>query len=178
MAAPEFVPVRPGPRDKAYESPPWRLGPWVPDRPAEVVDDLRQPSGPEFGVQGPDQGYALALARRFHGKLRLAAHEDEEDVIQGCVAVALRRASMYGRAPVIHDLRLAFALFGYLDDEPDPELVTYRRPLFEGLSHPHHYFELRRLANGIPEETLRLTPEQLLARRNEWRRLLGADQKR
>lgn len=174
MAAPEFVPVRPGPRDKVYESPPWRLGPWVPDRPAEVVDDLRQPSGPAFGVQGPDQGYALKLANDFfRGKLHLAEHEEEDDVIEGCVAIALRRASLYGRAPVIHDLRLAFALWGFLDEDPDPELVELRRPLFEELSNPHRYFELRRLANGIPEETLRLTPEQVQARRHEWRALLG-----
>src|SRR5690606_37220843 len=142
--------------------------------PAEVVDDLRQPSGPAFGVQGPDQGYALKLANNhFRGKLFLAEREHEDDVIAGCVAIALRRASLYGRAPVIHDLRLAFTIWGFLDENPDPELVELRRHLFEELSNPHHYFELRRLANGIREETLRLTPDQAQARRTEWRALLG-----
>ena len=112
MAAPEFVPVRPGPKDKAYESPPRRLGSWLPDRPAELVDEGFQPEGVALGWQGPDQGYALLLARRFEDQFVLTAGEHVDDVIAGTVAIATRRASLFGRAPVIHDLRVAFELFG------------------------------------------------------------------
>jgi hypothetical protein len=174
MAAPEFVPVRPGPKDKAYESPPRRLGSWLPDRPGELVDDGFQPEGMALGSQGPDQGYALLLARRFEGKLALAEGEHEADVIAGGVAIALRRASIFGRAPVIHDLRLAFELFGFLDEDADEELVAHRREVFEELANPHHYFEVRHLAGAVPEATLRLTPDQVRARRSEWRSLQGA----
>jgi hypothetical protein len=174
MAAPEFVPVRPGPKDKAYESPPRRLGSWLPDRPGEVVDEGSQPEGAALGSQGPDQGYALLLARRFEGTLALTAGEHEADAITGAVAVALRRASLFGRAPVIHDLRLAFELFGFLDEDAGEDLVAYRRGVFEELSNPHHYFEVRHLAGSIPEATLRMTPDHARARRNEWRTLIGA----
>lgn len=149
----------------------------MPDRPGELVDDGFQPEGPALGVQGPDQGYALLLARRFEGKLALTEGESEEDAIAGAVAIALRRAALYGRAPVIHDLRLAFELFGFLDAdaETDEDLIAYRREAFAEVSNGHHYyFELRHLAASVPEETLRLTPEQVRQRRNDWRTLIGA----
>jgi len=173
MAAPEFVPVRPGPRDKAYESPPRRLGSWLPDRPGELVDEGFQPEGTALGSQGPDQGYALLLARRFEGTLVLTPGEHEADATAGVVAIALRRASVFGRAPVIHDLRLGFELFGFLGEGVDEELVAHRRGTFEELANPHHYFEVRHLAGSIPETTLRLTPDEVRARRNEWRALIG-----
>jgi hypothetical protein len=176
MAAPEFVPVRPGPKDAAYESPPRRLGSWLAERPAEIVDDGEQPSGGARGNQGPDQGYALLLANRFRGQLALAPGEHEDDAIAGCVAVATKRASLLGRAPVIYDLRLAFDVWGFTpgDAEPDPDLVAYRRPLFAEVSNPHHYTELRALVSSVPDATLRLLPADVTARRAEWRTLLGS----
>jgi hypothetical protein len=174
MAAPEYVPLRPGPTDKAYESPPRRPDPWWADRPAEIVDDGEQPEGRDFGFQGPDQGYALKLANMLRGDLRLVSGEHADDVITGCVAIALRRASIYGRAPVMHDVRLAFELFGFLDEDVPEDLVTWRRPVFEELSNPHHYFEVRRLAWHVPEATLRLTPDEVKAKRvANWRAPLG-----
>ena len=85
------------------------------DRPGEVVGG-ESASGPGMGHQGPDQGYALKLAQSFAGRLVLAAGEREDDALAGCCAVALRRASIFGRAPVMHDLRLALELFGFLID--------------------------------------------------------------
>jgi hypothetical protein len=172
MAAPEYVPLRPGRTDKAYESPPRRPDPWLADRPAEIVDEGEQPEGRDYGYQGPDQGYALKLANAQRDKLRLTTGEHADDVIAGCVAIALRRASIYGRAPVIHDVRLALELFGFLDDAPD-DLVAWRKPVFEELSNPHHYFEVRRLASHVPEATLRMTPDDITAKRADWRALLG-----
>src|SRR4051794_34442092 len=99
MAAPDFVPVRPG-SPKYYGSPPRRLGSWTAVRPAEAVEN-GQPEGGPFGFQGPDQGYALKLANSFHGKLHLTAGEHEEDAIAGCLMVAMRRASLFGRAPMM-----------------------------------------------------------------------------
>jgi hypothetical protein len=176
MAAPEFVPVRPGLREAAYESPPRRLGSWLAARPAEIVDDGEQPTGGPRGYPGPDQGYALLLANRFRGELALTAGEHEDDAIAGCVAVALKRASLFGRAPVVFDLRMAFELWGFTagDAGADPDLVTYRRPLFAEVSNSHHYTELRALATSVPEATLRLLPADLTARRADWRALLGA----
>ena len=121
------------------------------DRPADISG--RQPAGPRLGYQGPDQGYALTLAARLRPEVRTQPGERLDDAVSGGTAVALRRASMYGRAPVIHDLRLAFTIWGYLDPSPPADLVELRRRLFEGVANSlHHYDELRgarRLRAGI-----------------------------
>lgn len=158
MAAPEFVP-RPAVSDlnAPYESPPWSFDPWKADRPADL--GAGQPRAAGYGNQGPDQGYAIKLARRFEGKLHLAEGEHEVDALAGCRSVALKRASLFGRAPVIHDLTVACTVWGYLHEAPD-ELVQIRRPLFEEVSSPHHYADQRRVADLVPESSLRLSPQQ------------------
>jgi hypothetical protein len=173
MAAPEYVPLRPGRNGKAYESPPRRLGKWQPVRPGEVVDNGAQPQGGDFGYQGPDQGFALKLANAQRGKLQLTPGEHADDAVSGCVAVALRRASTFGRAPVVHDVTLAFELFGFFDGDAPAELVDWRKPVFEELSNPHHYAATRHLVAQVPETTLRLTPADVASQRAQWRTLLG-----
>ena len=77
-----------------------------------------------FGYPGPDQGYVLRLVRLFEERLHLTAGAQPADVVAGVVAVALKRASLCGRAPVTEDLRVAFDLFGFLTPEPsDPPLA-------------------------------------------------------
>ena len=142
------------------------------DRPGEVVGS-EAPAGPGLGYQGPDQGYALKLAERFAGRLVLTPGEREDDALAGCVAVALRRASMFGRAPVMHDLRVALELFGFLG-EADAELVAWRRDQFAGAAGHHGYHVKLRLADLVPTETLRLTPAAAAgARADDWRTPLG-----
>jgi hypothetical protein len=169
MAAPDFVPpsYADRPRDSLPIPPPRR---WLADRPA----DLRrgQPLGPQMGHPGPDQGYALALAGRFDDRLRLAEGEHREDVIAGAVSVAMRRASMLGRAPVIHDLELAFSLFGFLDENPPADLLPWRKRMFAGAS--HDYWDQRAIVDPIPDETLRLKPADVRSRLGKWQELVGA----
>ena len=142
------------------------------DRPGEVVG-IEPSVGPGLGNQGPDQGYALKLAERFAGQLVLSAGEREDDALAGCVAVALRRASLFGRAPVMHDLRLALELFGFLD-EAGADLVAWRRGRFAGAAGHHGYHVRLRLADLVPAETLRLTPAAVAgARATSWRAPLG-----
>jgi hypothetical protein len=168
MAQPDFVPQTLNDRPRRGETvpPPSR---WTATRPGDLPG--RQPTGPMLGSPGPDQGYALGLARRFAGKLVLAVGENEEDVVAGCLAVALRRASLFGRAPVIHDLEFAFGLWGYLEEAPD-ELVAYRRPLFAGAS--HHYWDQRHLVDTVPTATYWLSPAEVGRRvATDWPQLLG-----
>ncbi len=172
MSAPEFVPRQPGRSGKAYESPPRRPDPWLAVRPGDLVG-RGQPAGPGLGVQGPDQGYALALARRLRDELVLTDGEDADDVVAGSLGIALRRAALFGRAPVIDDLRLAFHLFGFLDADAPTDLIEYRRPRFAEAESPHHYDEVRELALQVPESTLRMTAGDVAARRADWRDLLG-----
>lgn len=170
MAAPEFVPTKPGEKVRAYESPPRRPDTWRVDRPADFADTDRQPSGTRLGNQGPDQGYALKLAGLLEPELRLAEGEHAKDALAGIVAVGLKRASLLGRAPVIHDLRIAATIFGFLDDGADPALVRLRTELFEEVGHFHHYAELRHIADMVAPEVLRRTPEQVAEQyRADWR---------
>lgn len=171
MAAPEFVPVDRSKLLRTYESPPRRPDPWIADRPGELPGG--QPVGPQLGYQGPDQGFMLKLARQFHGKLSLTSGEHERDALAGACAVALRRASLFGRAPVVHDLTVALTVWGFLG-EAAAELVALRRKLFEEVAHPHHYAEQRRLVDLVSADALRMTPQQAAqAHRADWRSLLA-----
>lgn len=170
MAAPEFVPTKPGNAVRAYESPPRRPDTWRVDRPADFADAGRQPSGDRLGNQGPDQGYALKLAGLIEPDLVLAEGEHARDALAGIVAVGLKRASVVGRAPVIHDLRIAATLFGFLDASADTALVDLRRELFEEVGHFHHYAELRHIADMVDGDVLRQAPAQVQARYDaDWR---------
>lgn len=166
MAAPDYVPVSQGDRPREPLDLPGHRG-WTATRPADLVG--RQPVGRLFGKQGPDQGYAMTLVGRFHGRLVLTEGEDEHDTEAGCVGVAMARASLFGRAPVVYDLDLAFGLWGFLDPAP-ADLVEFRRPLFAGAS--HHYWDQREIVDVVPESTLRLTPAAVRQKLGEWRSLL------
>jgi len=142
------------------------------DRPGEVGGQ-GQPRSDRMGNQGPDQGYVLRLARQFDDKLQLASGEQAEDAVAGCIAIALKRASLFGRAPVVHDLTVAFTIWGFLNPSPDPELVDLRRSLFVEVRNPHHYPRQRALADAVPDDVLR-QPHAAVAdqHRAGWRALL------
>ena len=173
MAAPKFTPVSPVDDPRGYESPDHVPARWTNDRPGDLRG--RQPQGALLGYQGPDQGYALVLAGRLRDALHLQMGEHADDVLAGVTAIGLRRASLFGRAPVIHDLRIGATIWGFLDPDPPDELVPVRRRLFEGLANvAHHYGALRALVDSVPEATLRMTPEQVqTAYPAQWRGLLG-----
>jgi hypothetical protein len=171
MAAPEYVPTKPAQQVRVYESPPRDKLPWYPTRPGELVGG--QPRGDQLGYQGPDQGYALKLANAFKGTLTLAAGEHEADALAGAVATALKRASLFGRAPVVHDLTTALNVWGFLGEAPK-ELVEIRRPLFAEVANPHRYADQRRVADLVPEAVLRMTPTEVAeAARRDWRSVLA-----
>ena len=159
MAAPDYVPTDTAVGDRYYVSPPRRPQPWVADRPAELM--AGQPTGAGLGVPGPDQGYALRLARRFEDKLLLGPGESAADAVVGCVGVALKRAASFGRAPVAADLEAAFRVFGFLPPAPGEALMAWRKELFAGVSHPHHYAEARQLVELVSEAALRLAPSEI-----------------
>lgn len=172
MAAPVRVTVDHN-RSKHYASPPCRDGSWTADRPGETIG-AAHPCGPALGNQGPDQGYVLKLAKRFRDDLVLRPGEHAADTLEGACAVALRRASLYGRAPIGPDVCLALTVWGYLSDAAD-ELVEYRRGLFSELHHTTiHYFGARKLADLVPEETLRMSPGRVAeAHVKDWKGPLG-----
>ena len=159
MTQPTFVPIA-----EADQVRPARHlhvpGSWTTSRPAElVVPSVSR--GPSVGTPGPDSGFALRLARRFEHQLKLGEGESAPDVLLGVALIAAKRAASFGRAPSVYDVRFALNLWRFLDDAP-PELGVARRAAFSSLS--HDYVAQRQLVDAIDDDTLRLSPEEALAR--------------
>lgn len=172
MAAPKFAPTPAVDESRSYSSPPVVPPGWTPTRKADLTGF--QPVGEQLGFQGPDQGFALKIAADYRPRLKMQPGEHADDAVKGCLGVALRRASMFSRAPVVHDLTVAFTIWGFLDPNPPADLVAARRPLFDGLSHHGHYTEARAVTDMVPEATLRMTPQQVAAAYpGSWRQLVG-----
>lgn len=170
MTQPEYVPISSWERLRPVR----RLsvpGHWEAIRPGDQRGGLR-PTGPSLGVPGPDQGYALSLAERFEGQLVLTEDESSHDAHVGAVAVALRRAALFGRAPVVFDLEHAYLLWGFLGNPP-AELVAYRKSVFRGAA--HDYWAQRAIAARVPESTLRLMPAVIRERQGDWRALISEE---
>jgi hypothetical protein len=172
MAAPQFTPISAVDAPRSYESPNVVPAGWTSTRKADISGF--QPSGEQLGYQGPDQGFALKIAAGFKDRLQLGSGEHAADAVAGCLGVALRRASIFSRAPVVHDLTIAFTIFGFLDAAAPAELVAARKPLFAGLGHGSHYTATRAVTDMVPEATLRMSPQQVSAAYPAgWRELVG-----
>ncbi len=170
MAAPDFVPIDPSKHVRSYTSPPRRNDAWSADRPGDLAGS--QPRGTRLGSIGPDQGYAYRLVTHLADQLHLGGVK-YEDAEAGCVWIATKRASLYGRAPVVHDLTAAFTIFGFLDANPPAELVTLRETLFAEVRSSHHYVELREIADLVPDEVLKQVPAAIGdTYRSDWRKNL------
>ena len=76
MAAPDYVPTTQDERPRQPLGTPGHDG-WTATRPGDLTNF--QPSGRLFGNQGPDQGYGLVLAERFHGRL-LVTEDDRREM--------------------------------------------------------------------------------------------------
>jgi hypothetical protein len=173
MAAPEYVPVPVTEKARLpWASPDHVPAAWKLDRPAEVAQG-RQPMGPRLGCPGPDIGYALTLAALIRGEVVAARGEHVDDAVAGCTAIAMRRAALFGRAPVMHDLRLAFTIWGWFDANPTEDLRRTRRSAFEAASHDYEIG--RAVVDQVPEETLRMNVAQVTeAYPARWRELTGS----
>ena len=145
---------------------------WRAVRPGDLAPGENPvPPGILFGAPGPDSGYALTLAEKFHRRLEIVPPETEHDAMTVGAELAMRRAAKFGRAPVMVDLELAFLLFGWLGGA-SPELREWRRLRVAGAA--HDYPRRRALVDAVPEATLRLKPgDDVRAGLGNWRRLLG-----
>ncbi len=179
MTQPKFAPIQEQQQVREVQ----RIGvpaPWTPHRPGEHRPGPQLTRQAGLGFPGPDQGYALELATRFVDRLALEPGERVDDVLAGALAIAMRRAAMFGRAPVSADIALALELFGFLahDDstQPPSELVALRREQFAGAD--HDYWRRRALADEVSDDALRLSPQSVRERlahdADGWRGLVGA----
>lgn len=167
MTQPSYAPISQPDQVRAS----YRLHPprdWRADRPG----DRRGGPAPrrrEFGTPGPDKGYAMLVAERlFADRVQAGAGEVLADVLAGAADIGGARAALFGRAPVGRDVEHALTLFGYLGDAPD-DLVTWRTPLLRSAA--HEYQVRQALVDLVPDETLRLTVDQVRQRLGQWRQL-------
>lgn len=72
----------------------------------------------------------------------------------------MRRAALFGRAPVMPDIEIAMQIMGYLGGAPQ-DFVDWRVRAVKGAH--HNYYERRALVDAIPVDILRLVPSALLA---------------
>lgn len=167
MTQPSYVPIA----ETDQVRPAYRLkvpSVWTQSRPSELLGTTL-PRGERFGAPGPDQGYAIRLARRFEDRLVLGGDESLEDAVIGCTAVGMRRCARFGRAPAVYDLEFAFTLWGFLGGAP-PDLLEARAPLFRGVA--HHYAAQRVVAAAVNEDALALPPQAVARRLGRWPELI------
>jgi hypothetical protein len=139
--------------------------PWVPDRPGDAVA-YGQPHGRLLGDPGPNIGYALTLAERLHDRLQLAPTEHLEDAMTVVSELAMKRASSYGRAPVMADLECAALILGYLGG-CDPDDALWRAAAVTEAG--HDYPTRRAICDAVDLDALRLAPQVLSSRTRELR---------
>jgi hypothetical protein len=142
---------------------------WVANRPGDLPAGW--PTGKLLGSPGPNIGYALTLANRVRDQLALAPHEHADDAIAVVAEIAMRRAALFGRAPVMRDVEFGMQILGYRGDA-DPDFVTWRMGAMQGAH--HDYYERRSLVDAIPVDILRLVPSALPAHVAEARDALRA----
>jgi hypothetical protein len=129
---------------------------WVADRPGDLP--AGQPTGKLLGSPGPNVGYALTLANRVRDQFSLAPHEHLDDAVAVVAEVGMRRAALFGRAPVMRDIEFGAYIMGYTGDS-DPDFTTWRVRAVQGAH--HDYSERRALVDAIPVDVLRLVPAAL-----------------
>lgn len=161
MTQPDYVPI------ELKIRPFWRQGMPV-HRSGTRVSELkgrRLPAGRMLGSPGPDQGYALKLAESMRDRLVLDPDEKVADVLAAAVAIAMKRASVFGRAPMIFDITFALELFDFLETADEP-LVELRKRLIAGTA--HSYQARRVIADMVPLEILRQSPEVIKGQKSLW----------
>jgi hypothetical protein len=165
-----FVPADPADRPRQQQNlPPGAALPparrWQAERPGDLAGE--SPQGGLFGTPAPNEGFAYTLADYYADRLELTDHEEPDDVIPVIAEVAGRRAGLFGRAPVIHDVEVAAQLFGY-DGSADPAFARARALLVHEAG--HSYYKRRMIVEMVPEPFLRKPPGELDAATYEWRR--------
>lgn len=142
--------------------------PWVAERPGELL--YGQPQGAMLGSQGPGQGYALTLLRAAKAWLQYGPLEKPADGDALLSALAMRRASLYGRAPTMHDIKFAAAILG-MDGKGTDAQIDWRTQVGRGAH--HHTDEVHHAIDGVSDDTLKQPLDKVLGR--QWEANLGLD---
>ncbi len=167
MAQPRYIPSAKKPK-VAYSSPNYVPKSWKPSRPGDIAD-VGNPRVAGFGNQGPDQGYLFKLAETFVDDIHLFEGEQKSNVLSGCSWLALRRASILGRAPVSEDLEVSFKMFGYLYKNPPLSLIDFRKDLMAMIGNAEHEAKAK-LFELVSEDVLVQSSDEITElQRSDWK---------
>jgi hypothetical protein len=169
MAVDPYVPTRPEDAPRRSVAVPPAQG-WRAVRPGDLEPGW--PGGCFVGSPAPDAGYALTLAQRFHDRLAVVPPETAHDAEMVASEVAMKRAGLFGRAPVKQDLEVAFTLFGWLGEAP-ADLVEWRRFAVAGMG--ENYFRRRALVDRVSRDVLRRSLEEIRQGLPRWQDVLPTD---
>jgi hypothetical protein len=112
------------------------------------------------------------LARRAQDRLRLAPAEDAGGALAVLAEIAGRRATLFGRAPVMGDIDHAIVMLGY-DGSADADFAQARAHLVHDAA--HHYPRRRAIVDAVPEHLLGRRPTELKGLVDDWRAGLRRD---
>jgi hypothetical protein len=112
-------------------------------------------------------------------QIRPSLQEDENagEVLSGASYLAARRAALLGRPYQADDIHFALAIWTFWPFKPPPppnieqQILRLRRVAFRDVAHTNLVAEPSRLQTAVPDETLRLSFDELYARQ---RRSLNA----
>ena len=124
---------------------------WRADRPGDLSGVAATAGRTLRGTPGPNVGYGYTLTERAHDRFQLAAHEDLHDAMSVVAEIGMKRASAFGRAPVMADIDLAMALLGY-DGSADAAFAAWRAQAVHEAG--HSYLARRAIVDSVPESTL------------------------
>jgi hypothetical protein len=172
MAAPRYVPP-PVQQAKYYQSTTKKKHSSGVDRPAEVYKRNGDEAG--TGNPGPDQGYALRLVKEFKDKVFLFQGEHWQDASEVAVITALKRASIFGRAPCIHDIEAGLWIWGYLDSNPEDQLIEIRKGNFGHIGSGHNYLKRRYVSDAVSSLGLKRSIDQIRTDyEKDWRTMIDS----
>jgi len=117
------------------------------------------PTGPGFGSPGPNIGFAFTLVQRARDRFALAVREHTADAYALVAALAMKRASSFGRAPVVDDVSCGLVVLGY--EGPTAESFVEWRLLI-GADAAHDYIRVQAVCDAVAIDDLRQSPARLV----------------
>lgn len=123
---------------------------WVADRPGDM-ENAGKSQGSLFGHAGPNVGYAYTLVAHVFDTLFLSTNEHRHDVEPLLAEISMRRASHFGRAPIMKDVDCAVHLLSY-GLELDEGAMNNRVYLITDCGHDEH--KRRSIVNSIPDDLI------------------------
>ncbi len=125
---------------------------WRADRPGDLPNG--QPRGPLFGDPGPNVGFARTIVFRNQDRFDLAPGDHWADAAAVVAELGMKRASSFGRAPVLADIERGMVVVGF-DGPVSDDVRAWRSHIIHNAD--HDYLRRRTVVDSVPIEWLRGT---------------------